>query len=107
MPFGLQDIGATVDMSGWDEAAGYASSSREDTGPKTIKSFVHRLQKNVSSARDHAYAICRLLLMVVLACWVVYQDWGIYFMGFPMLRHCCLIHCSLKFKEWGSWHGRS
>jgi len=59
MPFGLQDIGATVDMSGWDEAAGYASS-QDNTGPKTIKSFVHRLQKNVSSARDHAYAFCRL-----------------------------------------------
>jgi hypothetical protein len=54
MPFGLQEIGATVDMSGWDEAAGYASPP-EDTGLKTIKSLVHRLQKNVSSARDHAY----------------------------------------------------
>src|SRR5205814_46421 len=44
MPFGLQDIGATVDMSGWDEAAGYASSE-DNTGPKTIKSFMHRLQR--------------------------------------------------------------
>jgi hypothetical protein len=54
MPFGLQDIGALVDMGGWDEAAGNPIQ-HDESGVKTVKSLIHRLQKNARNARDHAY----------------------------------------------------
>jgi len=56
MPFGLGDIGPGVDMSGWDEAAGNLALElvREDT-PKTVRSLIRRIQKNVKNARDQAY----------------------------------------------------
>jgi len=56
MPFGLGDIGLGVDMSGWDEAAGNLSLElvRDDT-PKTVRSLIRRIQKNVKNARDQAY----------------------------------------------------
>jgi hypothetical protein len=52
MPFGLNGIGAMVDQGGWDEAAGNTSS--DESGKKTIRNLVKRLQKNVRNARDHA-----------------------------------------------------
>jgi exportin-5 len=60
MPFGIQDIGAMVDMGGWDEAAGNTSSD-EGSNEKTIRTLVKRLQKNVRNARDHAYVPCDLV----------------------------------------------
>ena len=56
MPFGLQGLGPSVDVSGWDEAAGNPSSKEEGTGEgrKTVQTLIHRLQKNVRIARDHA-----------------------------------------------------
>jgi len=53
MPFGLRDIGGMVDMGGWDDAAG--NPSQRDSNVKTIKNLIQRLQKNVRTARDHAY----------------------------------------------------
>lgn len=57
MPFGLHGVGNSVDMSGWDEAAGNPSSATEEgaTTTKTVQTLIHRLQKNVRVARDHAY----------------------------------------------------
>jgi hypothetical protein len=57
MPFGLQGVGNSVDMSGWDEAAGNPSASEDEatTTTKTVQTLIHRLQKNVRVARDHAY----------------------------------------------------
>jgi hypothetical protein len=55
MPFGLRDIGAMVDMGGWDEAAGNTTSD-DNNNVKTIHHLVKRLQKNVRTARDHAYS---------------------------------------------------
>ena len=56
MPFGLGDIGAMVDMGGWDEAAGNPPpSEQENSNSKTVRTLVRRLQKNVRNARDHAY----------------------------------------------------
>jgi hypothetical protein len=52
MPFGLNGIGAMVDQGGWDEAAGNTPS--DESGNKTIRDLVNRLQKNVRNARDHA-----------------------------------------------------
>lgn len=57
MPFGLQGVGNSVDMSGWDEAAGNPSASEDEatTTTKTVQTLIHRLQKNVRVTRDHAY----------------------------------------------------
>jgi hypothetical protein len=57
MPVGLQGVGAGVDGSGWDEAAGNVVGGDEGEGGrmKTVQTLVHRLQKNVRIARDHAY----------------------------------------------------
>lgn len=53
MPFGLQDVGTMVDMSGWDEAAG--NSSQNQSNVKTVRTLIRRIQKNVRYARDQAY----------------------------------------------------
>ena len=58
MPFGLQGIGAIVDMGGWDEAAGNPTP-HDESGVKTVKSLIYRLQKNVRIARDHAYPLSK------------------------------------------------
>jgi len=101
MPFGLQDVGAMVDMSGWDEAAGYPAQ-HDDTGVKTIKSLVHRIQKNVNTARDHAYGTCCSWLIVASVCWVVYRGWEKYFMTFRIWRLLYSIRYSSISKGWGS-----
>ena len=81
MPFGLRDIGPTVDVGGWDEAAG--NSARQNRPPvKTVQSLIYRLQKNVRTTRDNAYCICLRGLMTALCYWEVYRVLGVYFMAF-------------------------
>jgi hypothetical protein len=61
MPFGLRDIGRMVDMGGWDDAAG--NPNQKDSTVKTVKTLIQRLQKNVRTARDHAYGSSGYWLM--------------------------------------------
>jgi hypothetical protein len=78
MAFGLGDVGAGVDMGGWDEAAGNVGLESGREGPKTIKSLVRRIQKNVRNARDQGYQAHLTELTVDLRCWGVCRGWGRY-----------------------------
>ena len=51
MPYGLQDIGPTVDMSGWAEVAGNVAHDDSESDVKTVQSLISRLQKNVRRVR--------------------------------------------------------
>jgi len=65
MPSGLQNIGVTVDMTGWDEVAENVASP-DDADVKTVQHLVRRLQKNVRGARDYSYLPSPRSLTVVL-----------------------------------------
>lgn len=65
MPSGLQNIGVTVDISGWDEVAENVTSP-DDADVKTVQHLVRRLQKNVRVARDYSYLPSSWSLTIVL-----------------------------------------